>query len=144
MALLPQAPDTLPVRFCMAQALDDKAKATACNSSRSCVKSYPVREQYGLIWVWPSAGPAAEPEAAAAGLPLSKGVFKAAEAGQYLRWYRRELEYSWDILIENLTDPCKCCCGTHSTLCVGWEKRAEYCIVMSSAGWPFCPQNDSL
>lgn len=69
--------------------------------------SYPVREQYGLIWVWPSAGAAAEAEAAAAALPLSKGVVKAAESGQYLRWYRRELEYSWDMLIENLTDPCK-------------------------------------
>lgn len=69
--------------------------------------SYPVREQYGLIWVWPSAGPAAAAEAAAAALPLSRGVLKAAEKGQYLRWYRRELEYSWDILIENLTDPCE-------------------------------------
>jgi hypothetical protein len=57
--------------------------------------------------VWPSAGAAAEAEAAAAALPLSKGVVKAAESGQYLRWYRRELEYSWDMLIENLTDPCE-------------------------------------
>lgn len=89
------------------QALDDKAKATACSSSRSCVTSYPVREQYGLIWVWPSAGPAAQAEAAAAALPLSKGVVKAAEGGQYLRWYRRELAYGWDILVENLTDPCE-------------------------------------
>jgi phenylpropionate dioxygenase-like ring-hydroxylating dioxygenase large terminal subunit len=96
-------PDTLTPT----QAIDEKAKATACSSSRSCVTSYPVREQYGLIWVWPSAGPAAQAEAAAAALPLSRGVLKAAEAGQYLRWYRRELEYSWDILIENLTDPCK-------------------------------------
>lgn len=61
--------------------------------------------------MWPSAGPAAEAEAAAAALPLSKGVLAAAEAGQYLRWYRRELEYSWDILIENLTDPCESLTG---------------------------------
>jgi hypothetical protein len=45
------------------QALDAKAKAVACSSSRSCVTTYPTQEQYGLIWVWPSAGPAAAAQA---------------------------------------------------------------------------------
>lgn len=45
------------------QALDAKAKAVACASSRSCVTAYPTRQQYGLIWVWPSAGPAAAAQA---------------------------------------------------------------------------------
>lgn len=45
------------------QALDAKAKAVACASSRSCVTAYPTRQQYGLIWVWPSAGPAAAQQA---------------------------------------------------------------------------------
>eukprot|EP00775_Hariotina_reticulata_P001585 gene1585-1926_t len=44
-------------------ATDDKAKATACSSSRSRLTVYPVREACGLVWVWPTAGPAAEAEA---------------------------------------------------------------------------------
>jgi phenylpropionate dioxygenase-like ring-hydroxylating dioxygenase large terminal subunit len=92
------------------QALDDKAKAVACSSSRSCVTSYSVQEAYGLIWVWPSAGPAAAAAAAAAPLPVSKGLVQTwdSKPGGHHKWYRRELPYSFDMLIENLADPCKC------------------------------------
>lgn len=40
--------------------------------------------------------------------------------GPVLLLYRRELEYSWDILIENLTDPCECCCVCLSTNVYAW------------------------
>lgn len=91
------------------QALDPKAKAVACSSSRSCVTSYPVQEAYGLIWVWPDAGPAAAADAAAAPLPVSKGLVQHWEARPegHHKWYRRELPYSFDMLLENLSDPCK-------------------------------------
>eukprot|EP00879_Flechtneria_rotunda_P007034 GHRR01007384.1.p1 GENE.GHRR01007384.1~~GHRR01007384.1.p1 ORF type:complete len:451 (+),score=111.23 GHRR01007384.1:101-1453(+) len=88
------------------QAIDDKAKAVACSSSRSSVITYPVKEAYGLIWVWPTAGPAAAAQAAAEPLPVSKGMLAAwCEGRNKGTWYRRELPYSWDILIENLSDP---------------------------------------
>ncbi|WIA35317.1 hypothetical protein OEZ86_003772 [Tetradesmus obliquus] len=87
------------------QALDAKAKAVACASSRSCVTAYPTRQQYGLIWVWPSAGPAAAAQAAAAHLPVSQKLQEAWAAGNSPTWYRRVLPYSWDILVENLSDP---------------------------------------
>lgn len=89
------------------QALDDKAKAVACSSSRSCVTTYPVQEAYGLVWVWPSAGPAAAAAAAAAPLPVSKGLIEIwnNKPGGHDKWYRRELPYSFDMLIENLADP---------------------------------------
>ena len=33
-----------------------EAEATACESPRSCAKSYPVKEEAGVLWVWPTAG----------------------------------------------------------------------------------------
>lgn len=92
---------------CVTQAIDEKAKAVACGSSRSCATRYPVKEECGLIWVWPTAGPAAEAAAAAEPVPLSKGLVAAFNAGKASSWYRRELPYSWDVLVENLTDPCE-------------------------------------
>jgi len=74
------------------QAVDDKAMATACSSSRSCVTSYPIREDCGLIWVWPTAGGEAEAAAAAAPTPVSKAMQEACHTGALGRpssWYRR-------------------------------------------------------
>eukprot|EP00775_Hariotina_reticulata_P006663 gene6663-6887_t len=88
------------------QAVDAKAKATACSSARSCAVRFPTREECGLIWVWPTAGAAAEAEAAAAPLPLSKAVQAAwRPGGTGTKWFRRELEFSYLSLAENLLDP---------------------------------------
>lgn len=89
--------------------MDDKAKAVACSSSRSCVTSFPVKEAYGLIWVWPAAGAEAAAMAAAAPLPISKGLVQHwnSKPDGHHKWYRRELPYSFDMLIENLADPCE-------------------------------------
>lgn len=51
------------------QSVDAKAEATACASSRSCVKSYPVREEAGILFVWGHAG---SPDAAGEWLRLGK------------------------------------------------------------------------
>lgn len=45
--------------------------------------------------------------AAAAHLPASKALREAWAAGRQPTWYRRQLAYSWDILVENLSDPCE-------------------------------------
>ncbi|KAF6253987.1 hypothetical protein COO60DRAFT_1703552 [Scenedesmus sp. NREL 46B-D3] len=91
------------------QAIDAKAKAVACSSSRSCVTAYPTQERFGLIWVWPSAAPAAARQAGelrpAACLPVSQALQDAWAAGNEPTWYRRVLPYSWDVLVENLSDP---------------------------------------
>jgi hypothetical protein len=54
--------------------------------------------------------------AAATAVPVCQAV-QDAPAGS-LKWYRRELPYSWDILVENLTDPggprdALCCINMH-------------------------------
>ncbi|KAF6264884.1 hypothetical protein COO60DRAFT_1698021 [Scenedesmus sp. NREL 46B-D3] len=87
------------------QAIDEKAKAVACSSSRSCVTRYPTKEEAGLIWVWPTAGPDAESAAAAQPVAISKAAAAKFAEGGAGTWYRRELPYSWDVLVENLTDP---------------------------------------
>ena len=44
---------------------DAKAEKTACESPRSCAVSYPVKEEAGVLWVWPTAGADAWLEASA-------------------------------------------------------------------------------
>jgi hypothetical protein len=84
--------------------------------------------------VWPSAGPAAAAAAAAAPLPVSKGLVQHWEGtpGGHHKWYRRELPYSYDMLIENLADPCECNARQSFT-----ELVALSCVVASL--WPFAP-----
>lgn len=120
------------------QALDPKAKAVACSSSRSCVTSYPVQEAFGLIWVWPDAGPAAAADAAAAPLPVSKGLVQHWEAWPegHHKWYRRELPYSFDMLLENLSDPCKSAQQGHVRNCCqfGWPVSFAGCAFPAVGG----------
>ena len=54
-----------------------EAEATACESPRSCAKSYPVKEEAGVLWVWPTAGADAWLEASA--VPVATA---AAEFGE--------------------------------------------------------------
>jgi len=39
-----------------AQAIDEAAERTACNSSRSRVASHPVQVQQGVLWLWGAGG----------------------------------------------------------------------------------------
>ncbi|KIY99872.1 Rieske (2Fe-2S) domain protein [Monoraphidium neglectum] len=105
------------------QSLDAKAEATACASGRSCVTAYPLKEYAGVIWVWGDASPGAAAEAEATPLPVPRGLQQhaeaegpaeapaegsakgAAEGPAEVSGYRRELPYSWDVLLENVTDP---------------------------------------
>ncbi len=66
------------------QSEDPKAEATACASQRSCVKSYPIQQAYGLLWVWPDASANAALEAAAASPVVSQHVHDIYATG---RWH---------------------------------------------------------
>jgi pheophorbide a oxygenase len=70
-----------------------KAQATACASSRSCLVTYPIKEQYGLLWLWPDASPTAPLESAAAAPAVSVALGKHYEAGGDVNWYMRDLPY---------------------------------------------------
>ncbi|PNH06499.1 Pheophorbide a oxygenase, chloroplastic, partial [Tetrabaena socialis] len=78
------------------QAESQEAVRKACNSPRSCAKTYPTREAQGLLWVWGEPGPAGEAESA---------LKQPALISELEPWFFRDLPYSHDFFIENVTDP---------------------------------------
>ena len=80
---------------------DAKAEATACESPRSCAVSYPVKEEAGVLWVWPTAGADAWLEASAT--PVATA---AAEFGELSGdWGMVELPVGYAPALENQFDP---------------------------------------
>lgn len=74
----------------------------------------------GMVFVWGESGPQAAAEADAMpvpGLPdleQSEAKPMRSKSGQpmknFIKSYYRELPYGWEVLAENLQDPCKICC----------------------------------
>lgn len=80
---------------------DAKAAATACDSPRSCAVSYPVKEEAGVLWVWPTSGADAWLEASAT--PVATA---AAEMGELPgEWGMVELPVGYAPALENQFDP---------------------------------------
>ncbi|MBD2201919.1 Rieske 2Fe-2S domain-containing protein [Calothrix sp. FACHB-1219] len=71
------------------------------NLENLCAVTLPVRQEQGLLWVWPDVK--SREKAANTPLPLSPQV----DATKGFVWYSyvRDLEYDWQILIENVADP---------------------------------------
>ncbi|MDJ0553228.1 MAG: Rieske 2Fe-2S domain-containing protein [Microcoleaceae cyanobacterium MO_207.B10] len=73
----------------------------AKNRQNFCATALPVRQENDLLWVWPDAKTA--DLAATTPLPLSPNI--DAEKGFVWSSYVRDLEYDWQILVENVGDP---------------------------------------
>lgn len=84
------------------QVEDDKARATACGSSRACVRSFPCQAKAGLLWVWPDAATPPPPDAQPA---VAEELGREGWTLLGGDWFQRDLEYSYDTLHENLFDP---------------------------------------
>jgi phenylpropionate dioxygenase-like ring-hydroxylating dioxygenase large terminal subunit len=71
------------------------------NQENLCVVTLPVRQAQDLLWVWPDAKSA--DVAVTTALPLSPQV----DASKGFVWssFVRDLEYDWQILVENVADP---------------------------------------
>lgn len=71
------------------------------NPEHLCALAFPVRQQQDLLWVWLDA--ASSEQAAQTPLPLSPQV----DASKGFVWssFVRDLEYDWQTLVENVTDP---------------------------------------
>ena len=81
--------------------VDDKAEKTACDSPRSCAVAFPVKEEAGVLWVWPTAGADAWLEASAT--PVATA---AAEFGELPgEWGMVELPVGYAPALENQFDP---------------------------------------
>lgn len=76
-------------------------------SCRAKVKSYPVQEIDGLIFVWPETGPDAEKEAMATPPPLIEELHDPALVDKWIKFPTnlRDLELGWDVFFENAMDP---------------------------------------
>eukprot|EP00877_Chromochloris_zofingiensis_P009253 jgi/Chrzof1/4581/Cz14g19030.t1_PAO3[v5.2] len=87
------------------QISDPKALATACSSSRACVKKYPTQVSQGLIWVWADAS--AESWLTAPGSTPSVLPAELASGEYDVKgpWFQRDAPLSLDTLVENFIDP---------------------------------------
>ncbi|GBF96942.1 hypothetical protein Rsub_09022 [Raphidocelis subcapitata] len=85
---------------------DERARAAALGSKRSCVASYPVKEEGGLLWVWADASPGAAAAAAAAPMAVIPENSAPAEWAARTGWFMRDVPCSMETVVENVTDPC--------------------------------------
>ncbi|CAK0787743.1 hypothetical protein CVIRNUC_010965 [Coccomyxa viridis] len=95
------------------QSLNAKANAAACSSSRASIKTHPVKIAQDKMWVWADSSPSnfidcqmVQPalNPFLADIPGIHGV-DGREMIQMDRPLLRDVPYSWDSLIENITDP---------------------------------------
>ncbi|KXZ42581.1 hypothetical protein GPECTOR_132g593 [Gonium pectorale] len=83
-----------------------EAEHKACSNPRSCATSYPTREAQGLLWVWGEPGAMGELESKQKPPALIPEMEELpAERLQPMPWFFRDLPYSHDFFIENVTDP---------------------------------------
>ncbi|KAG2432371.1 hypothetical protein HYH02_012944 [Chlamydomonas schloesseri] len=83
-----------------------EAEGRACGSPRSCARVYLTQEAQGLLWVWGESGPTAAADSAAKGPALVPELEELpASRVQALPWFFRDLPYSYDYFVENVTDP---------------------------------------
>lgn len=86
---------------------DPAAELAACNSKRSCVKSFPTAVREGLLFVWPSSGPEALIHSAAvqpAGSQVFAQVSPEDVTAQHTMYFQRDFPVPYDIVVENIGD----------------------------------------
>ncbi|EIE23217.1 Rieske-domain-containing protein [Coccomyxa subellipsoidea C-169] len=93
-----------------------QSERTSLASKRSCVATYPVQVQLGLVWVWPESGPHAFIESSAEQPALNQRVKEVAPEDVALTTnqnFVRDFPVAYDILFENISDQARHC---HYTL----------------------------
>ncbi|GAQ78985.1 pheophorbide a oxygenase family protein [Klebsormidium nitens] len=80
------------------QADEDERKAL--DSKLACAVALPIKEEVGLLWVWPDERSALE---ALATPPRIDSTL--SDPDFTYQWVYRELPYNWDTLVENVLDP---------------------------------------
>eukprot|EP00210_Caulerpa_lentillifera_P001759 g1689.t1 len=87
---------------------DEKAHTVACNSSRSAVQTYPCKTRGSLLWIWPDDSVSAFSESSKEPLPIDDDLadfFESGTVGLGVSAYFRLLPYSYDTMMENISDP---------------------------------------
>jgi phenylpropionate dioxygenase-like ring-hydroxylating dioxygenase large terminal subunit len=68
---------------------------------RACATSFPARVEQGLLWIFPTADEAL----AKSKEPALIAKLDDPENGDGTNFFVRDMPYSWDILVENLSEP---------------------------------------
>ncbi|WIA44126.1 hypothetical protein OEZ86_010468 [Tetradesmus obliquus] len=89
---------------------DAKAHNTACSSGRACVSAFPTQVLQGMLWVFADSSPEGWAEATAADgtpAPPAAASSELTQQGWEIKspWCQRDVPLSFDILLENMTDP---------------------------------------
>ena len=83
---------------------DPTALATGLASPRTRLQMYPTTVAAGMLFVWPECDAGAAGRATAA--PPPPVPVEVVSAVERRGWYTRDVLYPWEILLENLLDPC--------------------------------------
>jgi pheophorbide a oxygenase len=87
---------------------DPKAHKTACSNNRACVKAYPTQVLQDMLWVYADSSPQtwAAAEDGGLGLPSSASPDITEKDWEVKTpWFQRDVPLSYDVIMENLTDP---------------------------------------
>lgn len=118
------------------QANETKIEETACASSRSCVKSYPVQIRDNMLWVWGESGPDAFIHAAAKE-PAVTAELEALSPDTHIfrlgKPYTRDLHYDYTTLVENFVDPAHVPFAHHTVLGNRYRPEAGFTQIQRSA-----------
>ena len=78
-----------------------------CSSASAQLGIHPVKERYGLLWMWADASPEGI-ERSRSCEPMSIDPLNAVESEEIVtisnEWYQRDITYDWDTLVENIVD----------------------------------------
>jgi len=87
------------------QSKDKETEAKNCLNSKSCATAYPVKETQNIIWVWPESGTKANLESKTKEPLTIPELENDPEKVVVVSKYVRDLQYGWDFVMENLSDP---------------------------------------
>lgn len=89
----------------MPQARDQETEARHRANPSACAGVYPTQERQGLLWVWAESGVQAEAESQLRSPRLPAELEADSDQVVKLFWNIRDLPYSWDFFMENVSDP---------------------------------------
>ncbi|XGV99721.1 MAG: Rieske 2Fe-2S domain-containing protein [Leptolyngbya sp. BL-A-14] len=87
------------------QSKDPQTDARNCANPKANATAYPTQECQGLLWVWAEAGEQAQKESQLRSPRLIPELEPGVAKVEKKFWNIRDLPYSWDFFIENVSDP---------------------------------------
>ncbi len=106
------------------QSKDQLTDAKNCANPKARAIAYPTQEAQGLLWVWAEPGEIAQQESHLQSPRLIPELEERSAKVVKKFWNIRDLAYSWDFFIENVSDPAHVPVSHHGV--VGNRSDAQY------------------